>query len=144
MLADLCAERNEIEKVKTIGDAYLAVSGASIPHANCAADAITFAVDLMQELKANPPMTGLELKVMVGVHTGAVVGGVIGTSRMAYDYWGDTVNLASRIQAAAEPGSILVSESTYYRAQGNFHWSPPRLEVLKGIGETKVYPVLSQ
>lgn len=141
MLADQCAERSGIEKVKTIGDAYLAVAGATIRHENCAVDAIEFAKALMSELSKSPPVSGLTLQVRVGVHTGAVVGGVIGSARMAYDYWGDTVNLASRIQSAADPSAILVSEPTYYRAHGGVEFGNPRLELLKGIGETKVYPV---
>lgn len=143
MLADQCAEDHRIEKVKTIGDAYLAVAGATIGQENCAAAAIAFAKDLIANLAKSPPISGLTLQVRVGVHTGAVVGGVIGTSRMAYDYWGDTVNLASRVQAAAEPGSILTSESTYYRANEIVAFGSPRIELLKGIGETKVYPVLT-
>lgn len=143
MLADQCAEKHQIEKVKTIGDAYLAVAGATIDQDNCALAAIAFAQDLMEQLSESPPISGLTLQVRVGIHTGAVVGGVIGTSRMAYDYWGDTVNLASRVQGAAEPGSILTSESTYYRANEIVVFGQPRIELLKGIGETKVYPVLS-
>ncbi len=142
MLADQCAELHQIEKVKTIGDAYLAVAGALIDQKNCAVVAIAFSKDLIASLAKSSPVSGLTLKVRVGVHTGAVVAGVIGTSRMAYDYWGDTVNLACRVQEAAEPGSILASESTYYRANETVAFGEPRIESLKGIGDTKLYPVL--
>ena len=87
-------------------------------------------------------MVELKLQVRVGIHTGAVVGGVIGSSRMAYDFWGDTVNLASRIQSAAQPGSILVSEATYYRSQNEVTFHLPRTELLKGVGEIKVSEVM--
>lgn len=142
MIADECADQFKIEKVKTIGDAYLAVAGATSVHTNCASDAIRFSQAVLAELEKRPKSIGIELQARIGVHTGAVVGGVIGSTRMAYDYWGDTVNLASRIQTAADPNTILASESTFYRAQNEVDFAPPRIELLKGIGETKVYPVI--
>jgi class 3 adenylate cyclase len=76
--------------------------------------------------------------VRIGIHTGPVVGGVIGSSRLAYDYWGDTMNVASRLQAVAPPNGIAVSEATWYEIRGLHEFTPQRA-VLKGIGETDVY-----
>ena len=82
--------------------------------------------------------TGLDLEVRVGIHSGPVVGGVIGSTRLAYDYWGDTMNVASRLQTVAPPGGIAVSEATYFQARDIMEWRAQR-EVLKGIGEADIY-----
>lgn len=140
-IADKCAELHRVEKVKTIGDAYLAVTGATIWSDNCAVSAIEFARAVIEELAKDQGSDRIEIRVRVGIHTGAVIGGVIGTTRKAYDYWGDTVNLASRIQSAGAVDTVLVSESTYYRAKGIIEFDAPRVEILKGIGSTKIYPV---
>ena len=72
------------------------------------------------------------------MHTGPVVGGVIGSSRLAYDYWGDTMNVAARLQAAAPANGIAVSPATWYETR-HLHAYVPERAVLKGIGETEVY-----
>lgn len=68
-----------------------------------------------------------------------MVGGVIGATRMAYDYWGETMNIASRIESAAPPNGIAVSEATYRRASGSSEFEPPQTLLLKGVGEMPVY-----
>ena len=136
--ADRCAERHGMEKVKTIGDAYLAVCGGMASGGGDACGAIAFARDLVNEVAGMAEETGLELAVRIGVHTGPVVGGVIGSSRLAYDYWGDTMNVASRLQGIAPPGGIAASEAIYYQARNLLGWEAQRA-VLKGIGETDVY-----
>ena len=139
MAADDSATVTKVEKVKTIGDAYLAVAGASHPLENCAISALDFARDVIAKLPTIRDRLGFEVSVRIGIHTGAVVGGVIGTQRQAYDYWGETMNVASRIQTVADPNTILVSETTYYRAGRLVDFLPPRMILLKGIGETIVY-----
>ena len=136
--ADRCAERHGMEKVKTIGDAYLAVSGGMASPDKDSRAAIAFARDLIGEVGALARETGIDLKVRVGVHTGPVVGGVIGSTRLAYDYWGDTMNLASRLQGIAPANGIAVSEATYYQTRAAMDWTPQR-EELKGIGETEIF-----
>jgi adenylate cyclase len=137
--ADRCAERYGVEKVKTIGDAYLAVVGGMASCGSSADCAIAFARDLIAELAELGEETGIELRIRVGIHSGPVVGGVIGSSRLAYDYWGDTMNIASRLQAAAPPNGIAVSEATYYQVRTFQAFEPPQTAVLKGIGETAIY-----
>ncbi|MDB5670264.1 MAG: hypothetical protein JWO25_1223 [Alphaproteobacteria bacterium] len=135
-IVDECADRAGIEKVKTIGDAYLGVSGATRPVKNCAACALDFSmavIDRIGTIEDEP------IEVRIGIHTGAVIGGVIGTSRQAYDYWGDTMNVASRIQGFARPNSVFVSEATYARARHHYAFAPAELALLKGVGEAKVY-----
>jgi len=135
--ADMCAERHEIEKVKTIGDAYLAVSGGMSSTGDVPA-ALSFARDLMEEVSALADECGIDLKVRIGIHTGPVVGGVIGSNRLSYDYWGDTMNIASRLQGAAPPNGIAVSEATYFQTRSMQDYVPQTV-VLKGIGDTQIY-----
>jgi class 3 adenylate cyclase len=141
--ADRCAGRHGLEKVKTIGDAYLAVLGGTTSRAEASegddgAAAIRFARDLIAELVAIAEESGVPVKARVGVHSGPAIGGVIGTTRLAYDYWGDTMNVASRLQAVAPLNGIAVSEATYDQAVAILDFEA-RTMVLKGIGETAVY-----
>ena len=136
--ADRCAERHGLEKVKTIGDAYLAVLGGMGSRGRDSESALHFAHDLVDALGALEGETGIALQVRIGVHTGPVVGGVIGSSRLAYDYWGDTMNIASRLQSVAPANGIAVSEATYFLTRQRQVYEP-RKTVLKGIGETEAY-----
>ncbi len=136
--ADRCAERHGLEKVKTIGDAYLAVAGGMASQGVGAGAVIAFARDLVAEIGALAAESGLDLKVRVGAHTGPVVGGVIGSRRLAYDYWGDTMNVASRLQGVAPLNGIAVSEATYFQTQELLDYAGESA-VLKGIGETRVH-----
>ena len=136
--ADRCAGRHGIEKVKTIGDAYLAVAGGMGSGGGDSIAALAFARDVIAEVQAMERDDGLPVKVRVGVHTGPAVGGVIGSSRLAYDYWGDTINVAARLQAAAPANGIAVSEATWHETRHLYEFAAERA-VLKGIGETEVY-----
>ena len=136
--ADRCAERHGLEKVKTIGDAYLAVLGGMGSAGRDSRGALHFAHDLVAELEALSEESGIALQVRIGVHTGPVVGGVIGSSRLAYDYWGDTMNIASRLQGVAPANGIAVSEATYFQTR-TVQAYEARKAILKGIGETNVY-----
>ncbi len=138
-LADRCTVACDVEKVKTIGDAYLAISGGNSPSRNSAASAIHFAQAVIAGLAEIRRETGIDLHIRVGIHSGPVVGGVIGETRMAYDYWGETMNIAARIEGTAPPDGIAVSESTHARTQGLFDFGPPQMVLLKGVGETPVY-----
>jgi adenylate cyclase len=140
-LADRCAAESGVEKVKTIGDAYLAISGGNAPARNSAQAALAFAEAVIEGLHTVRDETGLEIAVRIGIHSGPLVGGVIGATRMAYDYWGETMNIASRIESVAEPNGIAVSESTYLRAQGSHAFTSPKTILLKGVGEMPVYRV---
>jgi len=136
--ADRCAERHGLEKVKTIGDAYLAVTGGMASGGGDSKAAILFARDLIADLEAMAAESGLPLKARIGVHTGPAVGGVIGSTRLAYDYWGDTMNVASRLQGAAPLNGVAVSEATYFQTRAIQDYEAQTV-VLKGIGETAAY-----
>ena len=100
--------------------------------------AILFARDLIADLEMIAAETGLPLQARIGVHSGPAVGGVIGSSRLAYDYWGDTMNIASRLQHVAPFGGIAVSEATWFQTRAIQDFEQ-QTTVLKGIGETSVY-----
>ena len=136
--ADRCAESHGLEKVKTIGDAYLAVASGMASRGADARAALAFAAELIAAIEALGGETGLKLEARIGIHTGPVVGGVIGSTRLAYDYWGDTMNVASRLQAAARPNGIAVSEATYFQTLPIQAYEA-QTAVLKGIGEVEIY-----
>lgn len=136
--ADECAARHGVEKVKTIGDAYLAVAGGMGSADGDSVAALAFARDLVAEVERMGREGKIAIEVRIGIHTGPVVGGVIGSSRLAYDYWGDTMNIASRLQGVAPPGGVAVSEATWHETR-HLHEFEPQRTVLKGIGEIDVY-----
>lgn len=141
LIADQCANRYGIEKVKTIGDCYLAVSGGTASNGPGAKDAVSFAKDVIAEMQSRAKEGGIDIQLRVGIHSGPVVGGVVGTSRLAYDYWGDTMNIASRIEGAAEPNGIAVSAATYFQCTEAHEFDAPETIALKGVGDTVIYRI---
>ncbi len=138
--ADRCAAAAGVEKVKTVGDAYLAIAGANQPSVNSADAALAFARAVLEGIPELRRVAGVEeVSLRVGIHSGPVVGGVIGATRMAYDFWGETVNMAARLEGAAAPGSIAISESTWLRTSERATFGPPLAVTLKGVGETLVF-----
>lgn len=136
-LGDRCAAQHGVEKVKTIGDAYLAVAGAAMPADRSAA--IRFARDYLEGVRELASKQGLPLQLRIGIHSGPVIGGVIGETRMVYDYWGDTMNVAARVEGVAQPGGFSVTEPTYFATRHVQTYGSPRLLELKGVGQTKIY-----
>jgi class 3 adenylate cyclase len=138
-LADRCAEAHGVEKVKTVGDAYLAVAGGNVPAQNSAEAAIGFARAVITGLPTLSNEVGVAIQVRAGVHSGPVVGGVIGRTRMAYDHWGDTMNVAARIEGTARPNGIAISETAYLRARSKPLFDAGEAIPLKGVGDITVY-----
>jgi len=137
--ADRCAEEFGVEKIKTIGDAYLAVAHGSGGGRNSADAAIGFARAVLSGVEEMGQTAGVDIGLRIGINSGPVVGGVIGATRMAYDYWGETMNIAARIENTAPVNGIAISESTWLRARDRAEFGTPHSEMLKGIGETCVY-----
>lgn len=135
-LFDHLADRHGLEKIKTIGDAYMAVAGLPMPDPNHAEAAANTALDLRREIST---IAGGQLKVRIGLHTGPVVAGVIGKKKFSYDLWGDTVNLASRMESHGVAGQIQVTEATYQRLQGRYMFEPRGTIAVKGKGEISTY-----
>jgi class 3 adenylate cyclase len=138
--ADACTASCGVEKVKTVGDSYLAIAGGNVESDNSADSAIAFARAVIAGVGELRRVAGVdEVGLRVGIHSGPVVGGVIGETRMAYDYWGDTVNIAARIEATAPVNGIAISESTWLRARDREAFGAPEAMTLKGVGEMAVY-----
>jgi len=128
-----------IEKVKTIGDCYMAVAGGIMSPRRGSADAIRFAMRYLHKVEEVSRRLDIPLALRAGIHTGPAVGGIIGVSRPAYDYWGDTVNLASRLEGASAAGRILVSESTWLQTKRDFAFEDGRDVEVKGVGSVRCH-----
>ncbi|MGA9159382.1 MAG: adenylate/guanylate cyclase domain-containing protein [Actinomycetota bacterium] len=141
---DEIAMRHGLEKIKTIGDAYMAVAGAPTPMADHADAALGMAVEILTDAgKIKWPSLD-PIVVRGGIATGPAVAGVIGDRRYAYDLWGDTVNLASRLEANAGSGRFLVSESTASELTDRYAFGPPEILEVKGKGPTTVRLLLGR
>jgi class 3 adenylate cyclase len=121
---DLIIDKHGIEKIKTIGDAYMAAGGLPAANDTHAIDLVNAAVDIVQymnEQKQIRTAAGRPIfDIRVGIHTGPVVAGIVGHKKFAYDIWGDAVNLASRMESSGEPGQINISQATYDRINSNY------------------------
>lgn len=140
------AERYGIDRIKTIGDAYMAIGGlgraVGRDHAEDAAD---FALAVQTAVRKHIRDWNYPIDVRIGLHIGPVIAGVIGRRRPAFDCWGEAVNLASRLESNAPRGEILVSESAHVRLKERFTLEPVANELeLKGIGLTKAYRLVSR
>ncbi len=113
---DEITERNNLEKIKTIGDAFMCAGGLPTENTTHAEDAYNAAVEILafvKETEQNPPRGIHPFEIRIGLNSGPVVAGVVGTKKFQYDIWGSTVNIAARMESKSEPGRINVSENTY-------------------------------
>ncbi len=139
---DAVAEQLGLEKIKTIGDAYM-VAGGLFPGPPEHCVAMTKLALAMHEITAREfTLAGHLLQLRIGIASGPVIAGVVGTKKFIYDVWGDTVNVASRVTGECEPGRIQVDERTHARLSGIYAFEAPRTLNLKGKGYTTVYQLV--
>lgn len=138
-------EKHGLEKIKTIGDAYMVVGGLTRERAaEYVSDVATLALEMRTFIAQQPELARYKMDVHIGIATGPVVAGVIGTKRFVYDLWGDTVNVSSRLTDDAERSEILVDKATYNRLHLEYHFAEPRVINVKGKGEMTSYSLLGK
>lgn len=136
---DRAADELGVEKIKTIGDAYMVAAGLPQPHEDAAGAMARMALAMLRELEALNEGAEDGLSVRIGMHTGPVVAGVIGRRKFIYDLWGDTVNTASRMESHGAPGRIQLSEATARLLEGRFELEPRGAIEVKGKGAMTTY-----
>ncbi|WP_246422729.1 adenylate/guanylate cyclase domain-containing protein [Mycoplana azooxidifex] len=136
---DAAAQDLGIEKIKTLGDAYMAVCGLPEPVANHAERMVRMAIRMVHIAREHAMEHNIEMKIRVGVNTGPVVAGVIGKSKYIYDLWGDTVNLASRMESGGVPDSVQVTRPVYDQLKGQFAFEPRGPIEVKGKGKVEAW-----
>jgi adenylate cyclase len=139
---DTLAERYGLEKIKTIGDCYMVAAGVPTPRPDHARAVVQMALDMVEAMRSSDDVGHFGLEIRVGVNSGPVVAGVIGTKRFLYDLWGDAVNTASRMESHGSPGRIQITRGTYDLLGDEFECEPRGTITVKGKGEMEIWHVL--
>ena len=145
-LFDELCDRYGIEKIKTIGDAYMCASGIPEPTASHALDMVLMGLGMVESVEHSNQERAAKGKtqwpIRIGIHSGPVITGVVGRKKFAYDVWGDTVNLASRMENNSEAGKVNISGTTYAQVMDYLDVQPRGPINVKGKGELNMYFVL--
>ncbi len=141
---DGLAEKHGLEKTKTIGDAYMVAGGVPVARSDHAEAIAALALDMQSEITRLNAEYNTSLQIRIGLCTGPVVAGVIGRKKFAYDLWGDTVNLAFRLGASANPGCIVVGASSQQRLKDSFLFAAKQEMEIKGHGKVPTYNLLGR
>jgi class 3 adenylate cyclase len=136
---DVAAQELGIEKIKTVGDAYMAVCGLPIPVPNHAERMVRMAIRMVHITREHAMEHGVSMKLRVGINSGPVVAGVIGKSKYIYDLWGDTVNLASRMESGGIPDSVQVTRPVYEKLKDQFVFEARGEIEVKGKGNVEAW-----
>ncbi len=136
---DQLAEKHGLEKIKTIGDAYMVVGGLPTPRPDHAEAIVEMALDMQETIAQFSCDTGESMKLRIGINSGAVVAGVSGIKKFIYDLWGDTVNTASRMESHGLPGYIHVTSATYELLPDKYIFENRGTIEVKGKGEMTTY-----
>jgi len=141
---DELTDRYRLEKIKTIGDAYMVVGGLPEPGEGHERSIATMALEMLEAAETVEADEGERFSVRIGIHCGPVVAGVIGHRKFAYDLWGDTVNVASRLESNGVPGRVQVSEDFFQKVKEDFRFESRGKINLKGKGELGTYLLIGE
>jgi adenylate cyclase len=141
---DRLASEAGVEKIKTIGDAYMAAAGIPEPQADHAFRIASLAPRMLRAVRDVAKATDLNLQARIGIHSGPIIAGVIGTHKFVYDVWGDSVNTASRMESHSVTGRIHVSDATRRALDGRFRFEPRGLIQVKGKGLMETFFLLEE
>jgi class 3 adenylate cyclase len=136
---DDLAERYGLEKIKTIGDAYMVAAGVPSPRSDHAHAMALMALDMLDAMRPAGAMGDIGMELRIGINSGPVVAGVIGRKRFLYDLWGDAVNTASRMESHGTPGRIQITEATYELLKNEFRCEPRGTVTIKGKGDMETW-----
>ena len=136
---DQLTERYGLEKIKTIGDAYMIVGGVPTPRADHAIAVLEMAIEMLTVTQNFQQPDGKPFQLRIGINTGPVIAGVIGRQKFSYDLWGDAVNIASRMESHGLVGHIQVTPSTYERLRHLYKFEKRAGLVIKGVGTMDTY-----
>jgi adenylate cyclase len=136
---DRIAEQRELEKVKTIGDAYMLASGVPVIRADHAEACAEAALEFLEAVRVFNRRHSLDWGIRIGMNSGPVVAGIIGTKKFSYDLWGDTVNIASRMESHGQAGKIQVSEATKKLLEGKYDFAPVGVIEIKNSSPMPTY-----
>lgn len=136
---DRLAEKHGLEKIKTIGDAYMAAAGLPVPRPDHADAVAMMALDMQKEISKFTRPDGQPFRLRIGINTGSVIAGVIGMRKFAYDLWGDAVNVASRMETTGAAGRIQVTSEVYERLHNRFNFELRGPVFVKGRGQMQSY-----
>ena len=140
---DETADRYGMEKIKTIGDSYMAVCGLSVPYLDHDKRAIDFAIEMQAIVRRFSQERGFQLNISLGINSGDIVAGIVGRNKFIYDVWGDTINIASALKAACPEGSILVSHEIYHRLCDLYEFAPLATKVEAGTNLLQAWQLKS-
>ncbi|MDQ2673978.1 MAG: adenylate/guanylate cyclase domain-containing protein [Chloroflexota bacterium] len=136
---DDLADRYEVEKIKTLGDCYMAAAGIPQPRTDHAETLALMALDMLDAVRKEGAMGSFGLELRIGINSGPVVAGVIGRKRFLYDLWGDAVNTAGRMQTEGTPGRIQITRATYELLKDGFECEPRGTVAVRGKGEMETW-----
>lgn len=140
---DAIIQRNNLEKIKTMGDGYMAAGGVPIPNGSNPVDAVNAGLEMLRfinQVKEENKKSGKPpWEIRIGIHTGPVIAGVIGKTKFTYDIWGSTVNIANRLESGGEPGKVNISGITYQLVKDKFKCKARGKIEVKNMGKIDMY-----